>query len=323
MPPLAYADDDANTPCNTCFSASALFGGLLLALGCGVGYSPPLSSPIKLESQISFSKNFIVQQTLELLGGCTENSNASFPVEKVAIMAPSAAEIPASVWSWQEQIAYAVALSFQSPVSIFAFECIIAHAVYLLLMCFERVFWWLERCGGGGEHSDTLREELNVRNVFSASLRIKFCLLFYVFVNHSLLSLPIAERSERLLYLPAWLSSHAAVVVVQLLGARLRIAVIRSERCLSPHSLVCAALLLSLAALCCWLVPLTWPAAELPLWHRFWRTLLTLQLVHLMLASFLSLASGAAVRLLPTRFLQTQTLLECVRVAISTVLVIL
>ena len=72
----------------------------------------------------------------------------------------------------------AVALSFQSPVSIFAFECVIALAVYLLLTCFERDFWWLDRCGGGGEHSDTLHQQLNVRDVFSAGFSIQFCFLF-------------------------------------------------------------------------------------------------------------------------------------------------
>ena len=320
-------DEEVKTHCNECISGSAFFGGLLLALGGGIGCSRR-PSQILPESQVSSTGHVIfnsptchVKQDFELLGVSTEHDNVSDCVPKAAILSELPGEIPLS--RWQEQVAYSVALSFQSPVSIFAFECIFAFAVYLVLTCLDRVFWLLEQCGGEGEHSDTLREELNIRDVFSASFIIKFCFLFYVFVNHSLLSLPTAERSARLLYLPAWLSSHAALVVVQLLSARLRIAAIRSERCLSPHSLVCAALLLSLAALCCWLVPLTWPAAELPLWHRFWRTLLTLQLSHLMLASLLSLASGAAMRLLPTRFLQIQTLLECVRVAISTVLMIL
>ena len=334
-------DEEARAACSTCFDGPALFGVMLLAFnsvlvfGGGMRYSSAPSSPRQLESEISnigminvSPANQFRQQALVraiLVGVGTERTNAKNNVAgavKIVILEIPPAEISSSRWSWLEQVAYAVALSFQSPVSIFAFECIIAHVVYLLLKCLERVFWLLELCGGGGEHSDTLREELNMRNVFSASFSIKY-FLFYVFVNHSLLSLSTAERSARLLYLPAWLACYTAMLMALLLDARLRIGAIRSGRCLSPHSLVCAALLLSLAALCCWLVPLTWPAAELPLWHRFWRTLLTQQLVILMHESVLSLASSAALRLFPTRFLQIQTLLECVRVAIFTVLIIL
>ena len=154
--------------------------------------------------------------------------------------------------------------------------------------------------------------------------RVKFCFLFYVFVNQSLLSLPTAERSERLLYLPAWLAdSRRSCSWCSCSPPGCESRPFARRRCVSPLSLVCAGLLLSLAALCCWLAPITWPASECASVAPLLAHAVALQLMHLVLSSLLSLASNVAMRLLPARFLQIQTLLECVRLAIVTTLVIL
>ena len=231
-----------------------------------------------------------------------------------------------SRWSAGQYIAYTIALSFRSPVSIFAIESLIALVLLLVLTSFDRLFWVLEIFeAGGGEvdHIEILSGMINTRDVFCAFVPIKLNFLLFVFVNQSLFTLSSVERSALLLYLPAVLATHAGAVVIRLLDARLRLSYIRSHRFLSTPSLASTALLLFLAGLCTFLFRITWPAAELPLWHRFWRILLALQLIKLAITSIIAVVSSAALVLLPRWILQIQAFLECILIVNWVIFVII
>ena len=89
-------------------------------------------------------------------------------------------ENSSSRWSAGQYIAYTIALSFRSPVSIFAIESLIAIVLFLLLTSFDRLFWVLELFEAGGgevEHIEILSEMINTRDVICAFVPIKlnFC----------------------------------------------------------------------------------------------------------------------------------------------------
>lgn len=267
---------------------------------------------------------------------------------------PPTANFTRPEFSSQGKIAYTIANCIQSAVSIFAFQCVISLSTFLMLTCVERVFSLLERFGGAQEHYHKLRDVLNVRagalkrslervyqvlerlgvaiesdNVgdkffvictFMASFPVAIHSEYYMFVNHRLFSLPADESFARLLYLPAWLATFAADLMVQLLDARLRFATLQSKHWQSSLCLVPAGLLLLVAATGSWLALITWPEEELSLWRRFWRTLLTIQQLELVIASLVPLASIAALRFSSKRFIHMQTLIDSVRVAIWTTL---
>lgn len=111
--------------------------------------------------------------------------------------------------------------------------------------------------------------------------------------------------------------------MIRLPDDRLRIAALQSIRWRSRLSLFPAGLLLIVTAVCSWLVPVLWPKNELPIWRRSLCIALSINLIYLALESLLSLALRAAVRLFSKRRLETMTLLEFVRVAVSTTLLLL
>lgn len=191
-----------------------------------------------------------------------------------------------------------------------------------MIACVERFSSVLTRFSSEIEHNDTVPQVSNVPDLLSAHSQTSSSFLFYVFMNQCLCSLPTAKNKlfSLLSYLPAWLATTIAAFAVRLLDVRLLIAVVRSKRRLSPSCLVAAGLLLSIAALALWLAPITWPPKELPLFDRFWCSLLAIQTSELVLTSLLFLTSSAALLLFAKRFLENQTLVEVVRVAISATL---